>query len=178
MKNLVLWMTPVVLVAQTGCFDMRSVYPLYTDKTAVAEPMLPGSWQSANGKEELVVRESGDREYIALYVSEKGEVAKYEVHVVMFGDIRVADLLPLTGDDMGIPAHYFVQLELGNNNLKVKFLDSGALREKARAEGFAYTRDKDCVALVAPTAALRGLIEKNLPSEEKKDIDAEFVRVK
>ena len=52
--------------------------------------------------------------------------------------------------------------------LKVWFLDSSPLREKAGKEGLAYVRGKkDEVVLTAPTASLAAFLQKNLADELK-----------
>jgi len=49
-----IWMGILLVVSVlplSGCFDMPSVYPLYTGQTAVAEPRIVGAWQTKDGKE-------------------------------------------------------------------------------------------------------------------------------
>jgi len=177
MKGWMVMMMPVAMMALTGCFDMRSVYPIYTDATALTEPALVGTWQTKDAKEQLIVAEAGDHTYRLTYIDDNGEATRYELHLVKIGGTLVADLLP-GGEGSGIPAHSFARMALDGDSLKITFLDSDTLREKAKEAGLAYTKDNEFIALVAPTAAVRAFIEKNLPQEAQKEPDAEFLRAR
>jgi hypothetical protein len=166
------------MLTLSGCFEMPSVYPLYSDQTAVSEPRLVGAWQTRDGKEQMFVRQSGDREYRLTYLDEKGEASLWQIRVVKLGEIPVADMIAVK-DDAGIPAHYFLAFSFDGAALKVCFLDSSALREKAGKEGLAYVRGKnDEVVLTAPTASLTAFLRKNLAEEMKRKADEEFVPLK
>jgi hypothetical protein len=167
-----------LLLTQSGCFEMPSVYPLYTDQTAVAEPRLVGNWQTKDGKEQMFVRLTGDREYRLTYLDDKGEASLWVLRIVKLGETLVADMMAVK-DDAGITAHHFLALSFDGAALKVWFLDSSALREKAGQEGLAYVRGKkDEVVLTAPTASIAAFLKKNLPDEIKKDPAQEFVALK
>ena len=166
------------MLTLSGCFDMPSVYPLYTDQTAVAEPQLVGAWQTKDGKEQMFVKLTGDREYRLTYLDDKGEASLWKLRVVKLGETSVADMLSVK-DGAAIPAHHFLALSFDGAALKVWFLDSSLLREKAGKEGLAYVRGKkDEVVLTAPTAALTAFLKKNLADEMKKNADQEFLALK
>ena len=176
-----IWMGILLVAAMvplSGCFDMPSVYPLYTDQTAVAEPRLVGAWQSKNGKEQMFVKLTGDREYRLTYINDKGEGLPWELRVGKLGEASVADIMAVK-DNGDIPAHHFLALSFDGAALKVWFLDSSPLREKAGKEGLAYVRGKkDEVVLTAPTALLTAFLKKNLADEMRRDADEEFLALK
>jgi hypothetical protein len=176
-----IWMGILLVAAMlplSGCFDMPSVYPLYTDQTAVAEPRLVGAWQTKDGKEQMFVKLTGDREYRLTYIDDKGEGSLWELRVAKLGETSVADMMAVK-DNAGIPAHHFLALSFDGAALKVWFLDSSPLREKAGKEGLAYVRGKkDEVVLTAPTASLTAFLKKNLAEEMRKDADQEFLALK
>jgi hypothetical protein len=166
------------MLTLSGCFDMPSVYPLYTGQTAVAEPRILGAWQTKDGKEQMFVKLTDDREYRLTYIDDKGEASLWKVRVIRLGDTSVADMMAIK-DDAGIPAHHFLALSFDGAALKVWFLDSSPLREKAGKEGLAYVSGKkDEVVLTAPTAALTAFLKKNLADEMKRDADQEFLVLK
>jgi hypothetical protein len=167
------------MITSSGCFDMPSVYPLYTDQTAVAEPRLVGAWQTKDGKEQMFVKLIDHREYRFTYIDDKGEASLWELRFVKLGEVSVADMTAVKHDSSIIPAHHFLALSFDNAALKVWFLDSSPLREKAGKEGLAYVRGKkDDVVLTAPPTALTAFLKKNLADEMKKDADQEFVALK
>jgi hypothetical protein len=180
-KAMKIWMG-ILLVATmltlSGCFDMPSVYPLYTDQTAVAEPRLVGAWQTKDGNEQMFVKLTGDREYRLTYINDKGEASLWALRVVKLGETSVADMMAVR-DDAGIPAHHFLALSFDRAALKAWFLDSSQLREKAGKEGLAYVRGKkDDIVLTAPTASLAAFLKKNMADEIKGNDAQEFIPLK
>jgi hypothetical protein len=177
-----IWMGILLVAAMlplSGCFDMPSVYPLYTDQTAVAEPRIVGAWQTKDSKEQMFVKLTGESEYRLTYIDDRGDASLWKVRVIKLGDTSVADMMTVKDNDAGIPAHHFLALSFDGAALKVWFLDSSPLREKAGKEGLAYVRGKkDEVVLTAPTASLTALLKKNLADEMKRDADQEFLALK
>jgi hypothetical protein len=162
----------------SGCFELPSVYPLYTTQTAVAEPRLVGAWQTKDGKDQLFVKVTGDREYRLTYVDDKGEGTVWEVRLVKLGATLVADLMA-TKDDAGIPAHHFMAVSLDGGVLRTWFLDSEKLRGKAGEAGLVYADgEKKETVLTAPTAALAAFLQENLAEETKRDPDLEALPLK
>lgn len=176
MKLLVTAATLTGLLTLTGCFDMPSVYPLYTAQTLVSEPGLPGTWVSKDGKEQLIIKADGDRTYHLTHVEDKGEASVWRVRLVNIDGVLVADMM-MAKDDESIRAHHFLALTLTPGALQVHFIDSSELRENAVKEGLAYfTEDKKTV-LTAPTAALSAFLKKHLAGEIRRDADLQFSRV-
>jgi hypothetical protein len=168
----------VTMLVCSGCFNMPSVYPLYTTQTAVSEPRLVGAWQTKDGKEQMFIKPSGDREYRLTYLDDKGEASLWELRVVKLGEISVADMMAVK-NDVDIPAHHLLALSFDGAALKSWFLDSSPLREKAGSEGLAYVRGKkDEVVLTAPTAAVAAFLKENLADEIKGNPDQEFFVLK
>ena len=166
------------MLTLSGCFDMPSVYPLYTDQTAVAEPRLVGAWQTKDGKDQIFVKLTGDREYRLTHINDKGEASLWRVSVIKLGDTSVADMVAIT-EDASIPAHNFLALSFQGAALKVWYLDSSSLRERAAKEGLAYAHGKKGeVVLTAPTASLAAFLQKNIADEIKKNADLEFLPLK
>ena len=171
----------ILLLAATltlsGCFDMPSVYPLYTDQTAAAEPRLVGAWQTKDGKEQMFVNLTGDREYRLAYIDDESKATQYKLRVAKLGTTSVADVLEVKAT--GIPVHHFLALSFDGPAMKAWFLDSSPLREKAAKEGLAYVHGKkDEVVLTAPTASLAAFLEKNLAEEMSRNADIEFLPLK
>ena len=169
----------IAMITLSGCLEMPSVYPLFTEQTAVTEPRLLGFWQTKDGKEQMVMKQTGDREYRLTYIDEQGEASLWAVRVTKLGETLVADMVTVKNDSSIIPAHYFLALSFDSRTLKVWFLDSKVLREKAVKEGVGFVRGKkDEVVLTAPTSSLAAFLKKNLLDEMKKDPDEEFFPLK
>jgi hypothetical protein len=163
------------MLATTGCFDMPSVYPLYTDETAMAEPRLVGAWQSKDGKDQIYVKSPGDRQYRLSYINDDGGASLWELRVVKLGETSVADMMPLK-DDQSIPPHHFMALSFKDQVMRVWFLDSGVLRVKAGKENLAYVHGaKNDTVLTAPTASIVSFLKKNLAEELKREADQEWI---
>jgi hypothetical protein len=178
-KILIVVLLAAVMLISSGCLEMPSVYPLFTEQTAVAEPRIMGAWQTKDGKDQMFVKLSGDREYRLTYVDDEGDASVWVVRVTKLGEIPVVDMTTIKNDTSVIPAHYFVALSLGSGSLKVWFLDSSLLREKAVKEGLAYIRGKkEEVVLTAPTESIVTFLKKNLADEMKKKADEEFFPLK
>jgi hypothetical protein len=180
-KTMKIWVGILVAcspLALCGCFDLPSVYPLYTDQTAVAEPRLAGAWQTQDGKEQMFVRLTGDREYRLTYLDDDGEATLWKLRLVKLGETPAADMMQVKDGDL-IPLHHFLALAFDGAALKVWFLDSSPLRQMAGKEGLGYVRGKeDEVVLTAPTASLAAFLQKNLADEMKRDADLEFHALK
>ena len=181
-KDMKVWMGILLVAAMitsSGCFDMPSVYPLYTDQTSVAEPRIVGAWQTRDGKDQMFVKLIGDRDYRLTYIDDKGDASLWELRFARLGEISVADMMVVKDDTGMIPAHHFLALSFNNAALRVWFLDSSPLREKAGKEGLAFVRgNKDEVVLTAPPTALTAFLKKNLADEMKRDADQEFLALK
>ena len=177
-----IWTGALLIAAMlmvSGCFDMPSVYSPCTDQSAVAEPRLVGAWQTADGKEQMFVKLTGDREYRLTYLDDDGEATLWKLRVAKLGGTPVADLTLAKNDNSIIPAHHFVALSFEGATLKAWFLDSGALRETAGKEGLGYIRGKkDEVVLTAQTSDIAAFLEKNLAGEMKRSPDQEFLPMK
>jgi hypothetical protein len=175
------WMGILTVAAPltlSGCFEMPSVYPLYTDQTAVAEPRILGAWQTKDGKEQMFVKETGDRAYRLTYVDDKGDASVWEMRVVRLGETLVADL-QATKEDVGIPAHHFLAVSPEGGVLRAWFLDSEKLRAQAVQENLAYAGGKkNEVVLTAPTAALAAFLLRNLAEEMPKGAEVEYLPLK
>jgi hypothetical protein len=97
--------------------------------------------------------------------------------VVKLGETLVADMQAVKSE--GIPVHHFLALSFDGAALKMWYLDSSSLREKASKEGLAYVYGKkDEVVMTAPTASLAAFLQKNLADEMKQNAYVEFIALK
>ena len=126
-------MLVAAMITSSGWFDMPSVYPLYTDQTAVVEPRLVGAWQTKDGKDQMFVNLIGDREYRLTYIDDKGDASLWELRLVKLGEMSVADMIVVKDDTGMIPAHHFLALSFDNATLRVWFLDSSPCSSDCRS---------------------------------------------
>jgi len=149
----------------TGCFDVPSIHPLFTEGDLMFEPALVGIWTDKNG-ELLVVRQSGqEKAYKVLHVSGKdlSAMGKYDVYLAQLGEFRFLDILPEENSEY-IPSHYFASLRLEKEQMRIAFPDSKWLRQqiieaRAPAHTLLPRRDQKMV-LTAPTRELQQMIRK------------------
>ncbi len=178
MRILIGLLLAAAMLTLCGCFEMPSVYPLYTDQTTVAEPRLLGAWQSKDGKDQIFVKLVGDRDYRLTHINDDGEASLWRLRAVKIGETSVADMVKIT-EDASIPAHHFLALSFQGGLLKAWYLDSSALRERAVKEDLAYVHgDKKETVLTARTESIVAFLQKNLAAEMKKNADLEFLPMK
>jgi hypothetical protein len=108
----------------TGCGDLLSLHPVYTEEDLVFDTLLEGRWETE--EDLLLVNRAGDS-YEAILLSNKNpsERLKYEVRLVDIKGIRFADILPI--DAFG---HMFVKLRVTEGQIRMAFFDSKWLRER------------------------------------------------
>ena len=83
---------PVVLactLSMTGCLTL-SVYPLYTAKDLVTDPLLEGKWTDPEDKDVWEIRRNGDA-YVATCQTDKTS-EPVEMRLVRLGEQRFLDL--------------------------------------------------------------------------------------
>jgi hypothetical protein len=116
----------------TGCSELIALRPFVTDREAVQDARLLGVW---TGDDDLyMVRQDGDGYTIGY--SEKKSVAVYNLKAKMLkvGEARILDLTPAEDDAFRIAAHTPLRVWIEGATLRVAFLDSKWLRERASAQ--------------------------------------------
>ena len=116
----------------SGCSEMISLRPFVADSEAIQDARLPGVW--LDGDSMYIVRQDGNGYIIS--ESDKSSPAIYKLKAKMLkaGDARILDLTPAEEDAFQIAAHTPLRVWIDGATLRVAFLDSQWLREKAGAQ--------------------------------------------
>src|SRR6266849_2823168 len=94
MRNITVWAVFGTALLTTGCGDLLSLHPLYTEQDRVFDATLEGRWES--NADLLFVDRAGDGYEVTLQSKKNpSEQSKYETRLVDIGGVRFADLLPL-----------------------------------------------------------------------------------
>jgi hypothetical protein len=139
----------------SGCGDLLSLHPFYTEQDRVLDPALEGRWE--NDDNLLTVARDGAAYEVTL--RSKGtpeERQQYEVRLVDIAGVRMADLVP----SGGIVGHMLVKVRVSEGELRIAFFDSKWLRERAPHEDARVARGNHQAVLVLSTAELRKLVNQ------------------
>jgi hypothetical protein len=143
---------PVLLL--TGCGDLLSLHPLYTDRDRVFDLAVEGRWET---DDDVLTVSREDDAYTVTLQSKKdpSERSQYEIHLVDIKGVRFADLLPAEGI-----GHMFLKVRVAEGQLHLAFLDSEWLRQRVPHEQAEVAKGEKQAVLTAPTPELRKLVEQ------------------
>jgi hypothetical protein len=166
MKALLLLSLAALCLVLSGC-PAYSVHPLYTDRDAVVEPALEGTWtDSSDDKSEFRFKQSGAHEY-TLVVSDPGSRIEqnYNVNLVRLGDQLFMDLAfkdqTVNGaridDPIGvIPTHAIAKVSISGDDLAYATLEDEPIqKQNPRRAGLRHVATEGALLVTAQTEALR-----------------------
>jgi hypothetical protein len=117
----------------TGCSEMISLHPFVADAEAVQDARLPGVW--LDGDDPMyIVRPDGNGYIISQSDKSSPAIYKLKAKMLKVGDARIVDLTPADEDAFQIAAHTPLRVWIDGATLRVAFLDSKWLQEKASAQ--------------------------------------------
>ena len=156
----------------TGCGDLLSLHPLYSERDKVFDTVYEGRWE--NKDDLLTVRRAGDHYDVTLQSKlNLSEAVEYEVHFVDIAGARFADLLPV--ESIG---HMFLKVRVVEGQLRFAFFDSEWLRERIPHEKSVIAQGKTQAVLTARTPELRNLVAKYGSDPKAYDDETVFDRMK
>ena len=119
----------------TGC-DVRSLYPLYTEKDVIFDPGLLGFWQQAD---------EGDHVWVCLRDKENSyrvvsaaEGVVFDGRLLRLGARLYLDLTPVEVPNAQygtIPGHLFLQIELSKDRMRTAMLNVDRLKKLEESGG-------------------------------------------
>ena len=153
----------MVAVLLSGC-DVVSIYPLYDDLTLSFEPELVGSWKA--GDDETWTFTAGEKNMYRLVVRrledhDAGETAieetKFEAAVVRLAGRLFLDLMSDDHGSTGAPAHIFARIELGDDVLRIGWLNDSWMKEKLKTDTYisSVAASHGKTVITAPTRDLQ-----------------------
>ena len=123
-----------------GC-PVSSQHPLYTERDAVVEPGLEGTWvdPESHDKGEITFQKSGAHEYTMASLEPDSKISQnYKVHLVRLGDQLFMDLIfenqTLNGEALGTPlgiftAHIIMKVKVSGDDLAYATLEDDAIQK-------------------------------------------------
>ena len=184
MRNLVA--VAALAIFLTACdFSLKftqisSVFPFYTDKDAVFEPQLLGTWQEkvqTNYLEKWTFEQATNKGY-QLTISDDGKTAKFSAHLFRLGESQFLDLIPSEckydakqSEFVGmflIPGHLAFKVEQVAPDLKLATLNFDWLESYVTNNPTAlpYHKESDCLVLIADTPALQNFLLEHSNTNE------------
>ena len=163
---------PILAVVLLMSACVPSLYPLYTERDLVFEPLLVGTWVVEDDGHETIWTVTKSAEgYEMMDVEEDQDPAKFDVRLVKLGGHTFLDLYPAQQEPNNglyqlhvIRAHTFMKVRLSADSLGVTMLDQDWLKEALKAKETALAHqtlaDGDLL-LTASTADLQEFILKS-----------------
>jgi hypothetical protein len=117
----------------TGCAELIGLHPFVTDTEAALDTRLLGVW--TDDDDVYMVRQDGNG-YTIGYSSEKksSEFYKLKAKMLRVGEARILDLTPADEDAFRIAAHTPLRVWVEGATVRIAYLDSEWLRERASAQ--------------------------------------------
>ncbi|MCC6859963.1 MAG: hypothetical protein IT158_15455 [Bryobacterales bacterium] len=145
----------------SGCGDLLSLHPLYTEKDRVFDAALEGRWEDDDN---FLLVEREEAGYLISFRSktEPAGEQRYEMRLLDLAGVRLADLLPADG----ALGHMILKVEVAGGVLRIAFFDSDWLRKRIPHESVRVARGNTQAVLTARTARLRRQVEKYVSSPE------------
>ncbi|MBI3005004.1 MAG: hypothetical protein HYY49_06260 [Ignavibacteriales bacterium] len=110
----------------SGC--LRSLHPLYSDKTLVFDQNLVGSWVDQDSSMWTFIQ-TGQKSYELVY-TEKGSPGRFKAHLVKLGKFVFLDLFPEEPVLQNgfykfhlVPVHSILRVWIEENTLRMAMLD-------------------------------------------------------
>ena len=141
-------------MALTGCSNLVSLNPFVTEKQAVLDPNLLGTWKGSGG--ELVIVQQNKSSYSITYTEGKEGAQKFTALLFRSGDAELLDLVSESDAVLQVPVHALVRVWPEGSLLRWTFLDSKWLREQATQQ-LASQPQGDSILLTAPGEAVRSV---------------------
>ena len=153
LAGLVLMAASAVML--TGCSDLVSLNPFFTDKDSIADSSILGTWTGSDGDSLFIVQQA-DHGYVVTY-TEKKESAKFAGSLVRVGDAKILDLVLLDSDDaFQVPVHMLARVWADGSTLRWIYLDSKWLRAQLGTLPSQVSGKR--TLLTAPPEALRSFV--------------------
>jgi hypothetical protein len=156
-----------------GCTGLATLRPFVSDSQAVVDAGLAGVWRNANGEATYVVEADGKALRIA-YSEKKDETVKLTVRLWRAGDATFADVTAAEEEPFQMRLHSIMRIWRNGDTLKMAFLDTDWLKEKARAT-LKSERVDDHTVVTSPDEEIRAFVAR-YGTDDKAWRDSETLR--
>ncbi len=145
-------------MALTGCTDLVSLNPFVTEKQAVMDANLAGTWKS-DDNDSLFIVQKDSTGYSVTYTDGKGASQKFTAMLFKVGDAELLDLVSGNEALLQVPVHAVVRVWPEGSLLRWTFLDSKWLRERTEKE-LVSQPGGDAQLLTSPGEVVRSVLLK------------------
>ena len=159
------WLTTVLAAAAavtlTGCTQVVSVNPVYSDDAPVIEPAVVGVWEADEGADTWIVRDSGAGAYTLVVSPKKATdpVQILDIRLVRIGGQLFAD--GTERKDASIPGHFMAMVSIQGDNLSLTFPDGEWLTKRGPEFPLpAYSKTSQALVITAPTAEVQAFLTR------------------
>lgn len=152
----------------SGC--VPSLYPLYTEKDLILEPLLLGEWYEANGDSIWLFNRLGNKSYELISTSFQNKTScRFKVHLIKLGDYLFLDFYPEKRtqndkfyDQSFIATHIFSRVTINKDKLSIAMLNPIIIDSMAKKKQIKipYKRIENKIILTASTNELQKFILK------------------
>ena len=155
------WIAPPLAMALLmGCGDLPSLQGIANQTNTVFDPALLGAWNG--GDAVAIVRKGENNKYAISWLATNGtaepQIVKLEATLVQLGSERIVDMTGLEPGPFAIPCHIFLRVRPVKEGLKVQFIDSKWMREKAKS--LANFIEDGHPVLTGPSTDVEGFLKK------------------
>ncbi|MBI4428135.1 MAG: hypothetical protein HY562_03365 [Ignavibacteriales bacterium] len=149
----------------SGC--LRSLHPLYTEKTLIFEQGLLGSWVDQDSSV-WTFAQSGQKSYDLIY-TEKGSPGRFEARLVKLGKFTFLDIFPKEPViDNGfykfhlVPVHTISRVWIEEEKVRMAMLSHDWFKDQASKKKvrLAHERRENEIILTASTEELQKFVVK------------------
>jgi hypothetical protein len=185
-------MAVLLLCLLAACGPVLSIHPLYTDKDAVFDPALVGTWVDPHDSSSapIIFERSSNNSYKAITRLDKDTSVDqiFEAHLVklngrLFLDaVQTKNRISGQEEDMGIavPGHMFARVSIEGDSLRLDLLDQDWIKDQLATgkTSIGHEEVDGDIVLTASTSKLqefivehagdKGAFEQSAPLQRKK----------
>jgi hypothetical protein len=166
MKNKLLGVPLALAFLLASC--VQSLHPLFTEKDCIFDQALVGTWLEPDSKDMWIFMRSGDKAYELIYL-EKGNPAKFQVHLGKLGNALFLDLyphMPETSNDLQkghlLAVHTISRVWIKDDTLQLVMLDHAWLKKMLDRDSFVIKHERvgDQIVLTASTEEFQKFVRR------------------
>src|SRR6185436_11671405 len=143
MRDSSLALTLASILAATGCSSLVSLHPIVTAAEATLDRSLLGVWNNEKADTTYAVWKEGDHYRIACVSN--SETTQFEARLLRIGDASFLDLMQRGDDSFMLPVHMVLRVWPGTTTMRIAFLDTDWLKDRAVQELGAETTENRTV---------------------------------
>lgn len=165
----------LALVLLAGCV-VTSIYPYYTAKDLVFDPVLLGTWSDptqTNADKETWTFEKLEAQAYKWVVRDSSKTNEFDAHLFTLGNTKFLDALPRERHEFATPSHILLRVTKLQPQLEMQVLDyewltklvettPKTIRHIVVPKQAGNTNEGGLITLTAETAELQKFIRKHL----------------